>query len=243
MISRRELDELRGEWSLDIGVIEKDYVLGWLLAGVAQHADLSQTWIFKGGTCLRKCYYETFRFSEDLDFTVIDGGPEQVEDLQHIFADIADWIREESGVELVLGERPFQRRKNRRGHPTTQGRIAYRGPNETRGTLPKVKFDITSDEVLTRPPILRPIGHPYSDHPLPVDGASCYPIDELFGEKLRALAERCRPRDLYDVVHLYRHPDLIGRASAVRDVLRGKCEHAGIEEPTLETIRGTRFRS
>ena len=37
MISRRELDELGGEWSLDIGVIEKDYVLGWLLAGVAQH--------------------------------------------------------------------------------------------------------------------------------------------------------------------------------------------------------------
>lgn len=81
MISRRELDELRGEWSLDIGVIEKDHVLGWLLAGVAQHADLSQSWIFKGGTCLRKCYYETFRFSEDLDFTVIDGGPEEVEDL------------------------------------------------------------------------------------------------------------------------------------------------------------------
>jgi predicted nucleotidyltransferase component of viral defense system len=34
----------------------------------------------------------------------------------------------------------------------------------------------------------------------------------LFGEKLRALAERCRPRDLYDVVHLHRHPDLVGRA-------------------------------
>ena len=102
MISRRELDALSGEWSLDIGVIEKDYVLGWLLAGAAQHADLARTWIFKGGTCLRKCYYETFRFSEDLDFTVIDGGPEDVEDLQRIFGDVAGWIREESGIELVL---------------------------------------------------------------------------------------------------------------------------------------------
>jgi predicted nucleotidyltransferase component of viral defense system len=28
----------------------------------------------------------------------------------------------------------------------------------------------------------------------------------LFAEKLRALAQRCRPRDLYDVVHMHRHP-------------------------------------
>lgn len=28
--------------------------------------------IFKGGTCLRKCYFEDYRFSEDLDFTAIN---------------------------------------------------------------------------------------------------------------------------------------------------------------------------
>lgn len=71
MIPRRELEQLRAEWSLDLPVIEKDYVLGWLLSGIAQHPLLSRSWVFKGGTCLRKCYYETFRFSEDLDFTVI----------------------------------------------------------------------------------------------------------------------------------------------------------------------------
>jgi len=81
VISQRELARLRAEWMLDQGVIEKDYVLGWLLAGIAQHGDLRRTWIFKGGTCLRKCYYETFRFSEDLDFTVLDGGPEEPGDL------------------------------------------------------------------------------------------------------------------------------------------------------------------
>jgi predicted nucleotidyltransferase component of viral defense system len=75
MIEQRELEQLRAEWSLESGVIEKDYVLGWLLAGIAQHEALSQTWILKGGTCLRKCYYETYRFSEDLDFTVTRGGP------------------------------------------------------------------------------------------------------------------------------------------------------------------------
>lgn len=43
VIPRRELDDLRGEWSLDIGVIEKDYVLGWLLAGIAAHPVLAAT--------------------------------------------------------------------------------------------------------------------------------------------------------------------------------------------------------
>jgi predicted nucleotidyltransferase component of viral defense system len=75
MIPAREILDLRTEWSLDVGVIEKDYVLGWLLAGIANDPDLSKTWVFKGGTCLRKCYYETYRFSEDLDFTVVGGRP------------------------------------------------------------------------------------------------------------------------------------------------------------------------
>ena len=49
MIPQRELSALRAEWILDQGVIEKDYVLGWLLAGIANHDALSRTWIFKGG--------------------------------------------------------------------------------------------------------------------------------------------------------------------------------------------------
>ena len=241
MIPQRELAALRAEWILDQGVIEKDYVLGWLLAGIAKHTELNRTWIFKGGTCLRKCYYETFRFSEDLDFTIIGGGPEEPEALMPIFGEVAEWIREESGLELVLQGNSFQRKRNKRGNPTTLGRIAYRGPNGN-PTMPKVKLDLTSDEVLADRPAFRRIGHPYSDQ-LPVDGVLCYSIAELFGEKLRALAERCRPRDLYDVVHMHRHPDLIGLAGGVRRALERKCTHAGIEVPTVEIIRSSPFRA
>lgn len=241
MIPQRELAALRAEWILDQGVIEKDYVLGWLLAGIANHAELNRTWIFKGGTCLRKCYYETYRFSEDLDFTIVDGGPEEPEALMPIFNEIAAWVREESGLELVLDDKSFQRKRNKRGNATTQGRIAYRGPNGS-PTMPKVKLDLTSDEVLVDRPALRRVGHPYSDQ-LPVDGVLCYSIAELFGEKLRALAERCRPRDLYDVVHMHRHPDLIGLARGVRGVLERKCAHAGIDVPTIEIIRSSPFRA
>ena len=241
MIPKRELADLRAEWQLSQDVIERDYLLGWLLAGIANHEALRQTWIFKGGTCLRKCYYETYRFSEDLDFTIVDGGPEEPDDLLRIFREIAAWVSEESGIELVLDDKSFQRRKNKREHPTTQGRIAYRGPNGN-PSMPKVKLDLTSDEVLVDRPDLRHIQHPYSDTPS-VEGVLCYSIAELFGEKLRALAERCRPRDLYDVVHMHRHPDLIGLDGAVRDVLERKCAHAGIEVPTADVIRSSPFRA
>ena len=241
MIPKRELADLRAEWQLSQDVIERDYLLGWLLAGIANHEALRQTWIFKGGTCLRKCYYETYRFSEDLDFTIVDGGPEEPDDLLRIFGEIAAWVSEESGIELMLDAKSFQRRKNKREHPTTQGRIAYRGPNGN-PSMPKVKLDLTSDEVLVDMPDLRHIQHPYSDSPS-VEGVLCYSIAELFGEKLRALAERCRPRDLYDVVHMHRHPDLIGLDGTVRDVLERKCAHAGIEVPTADVIRSSPFRA
>lgn len=241
MIGSRELQQLRAEWTLDIAVIEKDYVLGWLLAGIARHPALAETWVFKGGTCLRKCYYETFRFSEDLDFTVVEGGPEEPEQLRQIFAEIGEWLWEESGIVLTVDDLAFRRRRNRRGNPTTQGRISYRGP-QPQPVAPKVKLDITSDEVLVDRPQMRTIGHQYSDSPLPVEGVLCYSLTELFGEKLRALAERCRPRDLYDVVHMHRHPDLIGFENEVAGVLARKCAHAGIEVPTVDDIRSSRFR-
>jgi hypothetical protein len=49
-------------------VVEKDCVLGWMLAGIDAHEELAESWLFKGGTCLKKCFFETYRFSEDLDW-------------------------------------------------------------------------------------------------------------------------------------------------------------------------------
>lgn len=240
MILQGELAALRAEWALDQNVIEKDYVLGWLLAGIAAHERLAATWVFKGGTCLRKCYYETYRFSEDLDFTIIEGGPEDPEELKAIFKDVAAWIREKSGLELIVDDNSFKRRRNKRGSATTLGKIGYRGPNAN-PSIPKVKLDLTSDELLTSRPVMRRINHPYSDS-LARGQVLCYSATELFGEKLRALAERCRPRDLYDVVHMHRHPDLIGHASVVREVLSRKAEFAGIPMPTADSIRSSPFR-
>ncbi len=50
-------------------VIERDYVLSWFLTGLATHP-LREVLAFKGGTALRRCWFEDYRFSEDLDFTL-----------------------------------------------------------------------------------------------------------------------------------------------------------------------------
>jgi len=65
MIARQEVLELAGQWSLLPHVVEKDHVIGWLLAAIYQQSRLAAALVFKGGTCLKKCFFETYRFSED----------------------------------------------------------------------------------------------------------------------------------------------------------------------------------
>lgn len=239
VIPRAEILALRDEWGLRDDVVEKDYVLGWLLAAIVAQPALRDRWIFKGGTCLRRCFHETYRFSEDLDFTVVDGGPETAEDVLPILSNVGDWLRRRTGIELEVTPSSVRRRRNRRGKPTTMIRIGYRGPRNP-PSLPKVKIDLTSDEVFVGPVATRRILHPYSDFDTLDEEVRTYPIVELLAEKIRALVERCRPRDLYDVINIYRHPTLIDQP--VRVTLRAKCEHAGIDVPDAEAILGSPFR-
>lgn len=65
MIFKEEIQKIATEKELSIDIIEKDYILSWVLAGIHRHAATKNSWIFKGGTCLKKCYFGTYRFSED----------------------------------------------------------------------------------------------------------------------------------------------------------------------------------
>jgi predicted nucleotidyltransferase component of viral defense system len=86
VISRAAIAAHATEWGLTQEVVEKDYVLGWLLWGIGSEPALRDHWIFKGGTCLKKCFVETYRFSEDLDFTILPGGPMEPGDLLPVLA-------------------------------------------------------------------------------------------------------------------------------------------------------------
>ena len=52
--------------------IEKDLILHRLLVELSADKVFSENYAFKGGTCLMKCYFSYYRFSEDLDFTYIN---------------------------------------------------------------------------------------------------------------------------------------------------------------------------
>lgn len=228
MITRADVVERVAEWGLTEEVVEKDYVLGWLLWGIGVDPVLSQQWVFKGGTCLKKCYIETYRFSEDLDFTVVPGGPFDPTAIEPLLLRTLDRIHDASGI--VFSTRPPVLRLRPDGL-STEGRVYYIGPRQTPAPA-RVKLDISANETVVRPPVLRDIGHPYPD-PLPGAGqVRCYSFEEVFAEKLRAMAQRGRPRDLYDIVNLFRRNDLRLYPEQIRSALAEKCAVKNIAVPT-----------
>src|SRR5260370_42604238 len=116
MILMQEIPDRAVDWGLRAEVVEKGYVLGWLLAGVAAHSQAGRLWVFKGGTCLKKCFFETYRFSEDLDFSLLAEAEYSEADLGRVLREIADSTAAESGIQF--GEISIKIRQNRQGQQT-----------------------------------------------------------------------------------------------------------------------------
>ncbi|MEX2496145.1 MAG: nucleotidyl transferase AbiEii/AbiGii toxin family protein [Woeseia sp.] len=242
MIGKPEVIRIAGQLNLNPHVVEKDYALGWLLAGIFANDRISESWAFKGGTCLKKCFFETYRFSEDLDFTLTNESHLDEAFLKDVFANIGDWVYERSGLEMPGDRQDFEIYDNSRGKKNCAGKISYRGPvSPTTGGWPRIKLDLTADERLVLPPVQSAIFHPYSDAPDGGIAVLSYAYEEAFGEKVRALAERARPRDLYDVVNLYRNAEARPQPPVLLDVLRQKCAFKGIAVPKAEDMEP--FRS
>ena len=244
MIDRGEILDLAGELDLRPDIVEKDYVLGWLLAGISRHPSLGSAWLFNGGTCLKKCYIETYRFSEDLDFTVEDESQLEDQFLRQAFGDVAAWIYDHIGIEIPSSQARFDIYRNQRDGLNCEGRIYYRGPLQPGGSLPRVKLDLTASERIVHPPDYRLLSHPYTDRPQ--DGSMavpCYAFEEVFGEKIRALGERARPRDLYDVINLFRSDVFRPAWSTILDVVREKCDFKGIPVPSFAALQPFRDES
>lgn len=236
MIDRSELLNLAGELSLEPRIIEKDYVLGWILAGIFRDPELANAWVFKGGTCLKKCFFETYRFSEDLDFTIANASQLDRTYLIDRFTVLSAWLYDSTGIELPVDQLRFDVFDNKRGERQVEARITYRGPIAPRGDLPRIRLDLIADEIIVLAPVERRIAHPYSDEPPEGITARCYAFDEVFGEKVRALGERARPRDLYDVINLFRNGEFGAIAEHIRDVVSKKCDFKKIPIPTLKAL-------
>lgn len=239
MITHQEIKNLEIEWGIREDIIEKDYVIGWVLWGLGTDPYFSEKWIFKGGTCLKKCYIETWRFSEDLDFTVIPTDAAlNVEEIEENLKKALDRISDESGIDFSVSpiklkhtEDPFY----------LEVRIYYRGPRNAR-TPASIKFDLTSSEKLIVSSYFREINHPYSDKlPKPAK-VKCYAIEEVYAEKIRAMGERSRPRDLYDIINLLRRTFQFEKPEDTKDILSMKCHSKDVSIPTFLLIKNSPYR-
>jgi len=236
VIDKQEVLEFARLMNLLPQTVEKDYVLGWVLAGIENHSAIFPVWCFKGGTCLKKCYFETYRFSEDLDFTI--SAPEQLDNdfLIGAFSEIGQWIYENSGIEIPEDSIRFDIYQTANGKLAAQGKIGYIGPLRRRHSIPKLKLDLTTDELIVLEPVVTEVHHSYSDKPESGIHARCYPYEEVFAEKVRALAQRARPRDLYDVIFLFRNQHLVTEHALVISTLEEKCKYKEIKTPDFESI-------
>ena len=177
-------------------VIERDYVLAWFLTGLAGHP-LREVLAFKGGTALRRCWFEDYRFSEDLDFTLT-----RPIALEEILAGLNEIF---TAIEAACGLRIAFDCEDRHGHQNSYTfYLRYQGP------LPApndVKVDITINEVLCYPLQDRPIQRIYTSCDDLPEGPTVkvYALEEIVVEKLLALSDRARnePRDLYDLWYLF----------------------------------------
>lgn len=205
MILRKEIIEKSQMWKVPPDTVDKDYVLGHFLSVFSAH--YQNELIFKGGTCLRKCYIEDYRFSEDLDFTAFDESfmldPKKLKQ-------IAKTTEKKVGILFhvdKINKLVFQNE-----HKGFQVNLKYWGANHSKNQRPlpphrwhsKIKLEVSTDEKVQLPGVVLDIFHPYSDRLFSAVKLNCYCIEEIVAEKLRALKQRSytAPRDFYDLFHL-----------------------------------------
>ncbi|RJQ50179.1 MAG: nucleotidyl transferase AbiEii/AbiGii toxin family protein [Nitrospiraceae bacterium] len=198
MITTAELHRLSEEEGLRFDQTEKDYVILWLLSGLVHSGMTKHGWVFKGGTCLRHCYYKGYRFSEDIDFSCKPGGDNLSTSLQ-LLQKAADRVQSESGIRLTVREAATIP-----GDFQIEIPVEYsRGGSRRRG-LPQVKVHLTFDEPILEKPVICSIKPQYSD--LSHFKVYSYSKKEIVAEKLRSLLQQQkkwpRPRDLYDLWYM-----------------------------------------
>ncbi len=238
MISLAELQESATDWGLPITTVERDYVLGWMLWAIGSHQEIKERWIFKGGTCLKKCYMETWRFSEDLDFSLLPDSPFNLSTLQELVVTMLSRIQNESGIDFSVSPPLI---KMRPGDKSAEGRVYFRSITGMSHSPLSIKLDLTVSEPVITTPVPRKIHHTYGDSlPAPAE-VFCYSFSELFAEKVRAMGERSRPRDLYDIINLFWRNDRTVDTRAICNVLDQKCKHKGIPLVTYATIEKSPF--
>src|SRR3989338_11691199 len=158
-----------------LAVAEKDYFLA-IVSKIIYDSPLRNKLIFKGGTGIHHCYLDQYRFSEDLDFSS-NQKPLSLEDVKNIFA----------GTDYLSVKKDYIS-----GATVKIEKLQYTGPLIFPNSL-KVEVDFLQNVLL--PPQTLPYKNVWG-----VDFVvRIMDIKEIAAEKIRAMSDRARYRDFYDL--------------------------------------------
>jgi predicted nucleotidyltransferase component of viral defense system len=207
MINRKEIVAFGKKQGVPPDTIDKDYVLGYFLNAFFEKDWAKENFVFKGGTCLRKCHFADYRFSEDVDMTILNDdfvlNKQQIESVCKTMLSQADIYTN------IVSFKAIQHQNQAVGWDIE---ICYWGANHNPSETPifretchtKIWCEFRFYEKIIFPLVSRPILHEYSDKHLIINEIPCYHVHEVLSEKLRALIQRNRgeARDYYDIWYL-----------------------------------------
>ncbi|PIN85265.1 MAG: hypothetical protein COV47_03060 [Candidatus Diapherotrites archaeon CG11_big_fil_rev_8_21_14_0_20_37_9] len=230
MITKQDLQRIASKNRIkDLAFMEKDYALTWVLKAIYSNQKLSEILAFKGGTCISKIYAENYRLSEDLDFSIYKNQQLTLEELVKELGKSFEQVKEEGSPELSV--KNYEQQSNQ-GYLSVK--IKYLGPLAHPG---EIKFEVSLKEQ-----VLYAFEHlPLKDQNYEDVGEfkiHCYSIYEIISEKVRAIMQRGKSRDYYDVWMLTTKEEfkrkMLMDAPKIMRLVSEKCEKNNIDfEPEL----------
>lgn len=178
-LSRNQLELInRRTLQYPLQIAEKDYYLALALQKIYS-SPLKNKLVFKGGTALHHAYLSQYRFSEDLDFTSLDHK-----------------IKSEEVASILEADEIFRVNKVYESEFTIKiEKLQYQGLLGQPGNI-KVEIDHQQNVVLKAKPQSYTNVWGIKTHPSTMD------VKEICAEKIRAVAQRARYRDFYDLYYL-----------------------------------------
>ncbi|PKQ16496.1 MAG: hypothetical protein CVT67_05025 [Actinobacteria bacterium HGW-Actinobacteria-7] len=223
MISEAEVKSAARQQGVYPQVVDRDHALGVVLWALSLTSG-ADGWVFKGGTCLRKCHFGDYRFSEDLDFT-LTGRLDSKSALSVILQCISH--ASSQGIQLIAEDVRVEVMDDDYGRESVEVRLPYRGALRM-GSAQNIRFHLSADEELAFEPQSKALLHPYSDAPALACVVRSYALEEVLAEKLRAAAGQRRhavARDIYDIANLVQRGTDV---EAALGALPGKAAHKGL---------------
>lgn len=171
--------------------VEQDLIISRTLVEIFSDEYLRENLAFRGGTSLHKLFLKpAARYSEDIDLVQIKPGP--IKPIMERLAEVVTFFEETRTTQV-------------RGHGA---KALYRFTSEYEEIRMRLKLEINCKEHFN---VLGWVNFPFEIENEWFSGKAelrTYNINELLGTKLRALYQRSKGRDLFDLYYSQQNIDL-----------------------------------